>query len=122
VYVLLCCVDHYDRIVLTHAPPTPDLETPLLDIDIYSTHENTAEARKTNGPIRVKFGPGCTWKAKTIFPLKRVQLYDRKVWGPNNATKYLSQLYGPRFMEPPDQRLRSGHGGYADACKPEWQK
>lgn len=93
-------------------------------IDIYSTHEDTVKAREKGpeAPVRVKFGPQCTYNVKTIFPLKKVSLYGHQMFAPNNTTKYLTQLYGPNFMQPPDMRLRSGHGGYNDACKPEWQK
>jgi LicD family len=91
-------------------------------IDLYHTKEPTVDARKGNGQVRVVWGPGCTFDAKTVFPLQKVPFYGKTVFAPNNTTKYLSQLYGPGFMKPPPQKLRNGHGYYNNACKAEWQK
>eukprot|EP01116_Phalansterium_solitarium_P002153 TRINITY_DN12015_c0_g1_i1.p1 TRINITY_DN12015_c0_g1~~TRINITY_DN12015_c0_g1_i1.p1 ORF type:complete len:345 (+),score=60.21 TRINITY_DN12015_c0_g1_i1:156-1190(+) len=83
--------------------------------DIYQT-----SVREKAGVVSVRYGPGCKWHEKTIFPLTRVTLYGREMYAPGNYTQYLSQLYGPDWRIPP-KGLRSGHGLYSDACKKEWQ-
>jgi len=65
----------------------------------------------------VKFGPPCRFNKNDIFPLTKVQLYDRMMFSPKNYTNYLTQIYGPDFMQPPPKHLISGHGAYSESCK-----
>jgi len=82
-------------------------------LDVYKALTN-------NENITIPVGPHCQFNKSTIFPLRKIKLYDLEVLAPANYTKYLMQLYGPKFMIPPEKE-RVGHGGYKSSCLPQWQ-
>jgi len=69
--------------------------------------------------IIAKNGPPCSFYESTIFPLRKIQFYDRMAWVPNNSVKYLAQIYGPDYMQPPKSKV--SHGIFSKECKVEWQ-
>jgi phosphorylcholine metabolism protein LicD len=79
--------------------------------DLYQT------STKEKNSVVVMYGPQCRFSMDTVYPLTRIKLYDLEVKAPHNYTQYLTQLYGPKFMDPPPNNLRTGHGAYSEACK-----
>lgn len=44
-----------------------------------------------------------------VFPLKKYRFRERDFWGPANADSFLSQAYGPKYLEPPVFDKRCPH-------------
>eukprot|EP01114_Cavostelium_apophysatum_P020122 TRINITY_DN6654_c0_g1_i1.p1 TRINITY_DN6654_c0_g1~~TRINITY_DN6654_c0_g1_i1.p1 ORF type:complete len:312 (+),score=37.46 TRINITY_DN6654_c0_g1_i1:154-1089(+) len=93
---------------------TEDTRSPYYNyfpyMDIYQT-----DLKAEPDAIVVKYGPKCRFKPDIIFPLSKIQLYDRFLSAPANTDAYLTQIYGVNYTQPPPKR--HAHGVYSESCK-----